>query len=231
MSLSFTLKNMTNQKRILVVIAFVGQTLWSSLALSMGSSPPQEKPQPEVPAASAPAPLWEKVRSEGKSWTAHVTNSMENLGQDLLDVIPKDAATFCPKYANLNYTERKAFWTYLMSAMVRYESNFKPETSYTEDFKDSSGRYIVSRGLLQISLESSKGYACGFKTQSEIHDPLRNLDCGIRILDRWLGRDGRIAGKVGSSWQGGARYWSVLRSSSGSYNYIVKLMQTYSPCL
>lgn len=157
-------------------------------------------------------------------------NTLDTLGQDILDVVPADSATFCPNYNKFNYNQRKEFWAFLMSAMVRFESNFKPETSYQESFKDSKGNYVVSRGLLQISIESGNAYGCGFKTSQDLHDPYQNLSCGIRILNRWLGRDGRMAGKVGDSWRGGARYWSVLRTTSGSYPKIVEMTKALPMC-
>ncbi len=225
----------------------------ASTSLGLGAKFPDPNPQPTNPTpaptptptpAPTPAPenppqgstgdrtppLWEAKHTDGKNWTLHVLQTLDSLGKNILDVVPADAATFCPKYKNFTYEQRKDFWAYLISAMVRYESNFKPETSYQENFKDSSGAYVISRGLLQLSFESSKGYQCGFANAQEIHDPYKNLSCGIRILDRWLDRDGRIAGQVGSTWQGGARYWSVLRSSSKSYTEIVKLTTALPVC-
>lgn len=198
------------------------------------SPPPAPSPQPPPPSnndGAKTAPLWESKRpQDGKQWTLHVLQTLDTLGKNILDVVPADAQTFCPKYSSLSYEQRKDFWAYLMSAMVRYESNFKPEVQYQEDFKDSTGKYVISRGLLQLSIESSKGYQCGISDANELHDPYKNLSCGIRILDRWLDRDGRIAGQVSSSWKGGARYWSVLRSTSKSYTEIVKLTNALPIC-
>lgn len=168
--------------------------------------------------------------SGSKAWTTFLNTELDRLGTEMLDVIPADSATFCPNYKNLSYDQRKQFWIFLMSAMVRYESNFNTNTTYTESFADSSGNRVVSRGLLQISIESGNAYGCGFKASSDLHDPQKNLSCGVRILDRWVGRDGRIAGNVGG-WKGGARYWSVLRTSnSGPYNSIVGLAKGISIC-
>jgi hypothetical protein len=144
--------------------------------------------------------------------------------------VPEDATTFCPKYTKLSSSQRKEFWAFLISAMTKYESSFKPETQYKEAFKDSKGNNVISRGLLQISIESANGYGCGFKTVSELHDPYANLSCGIRILNRWMSRDKRIAGKVDGGWRGGARYWSVLRSTNKPYSSIVAMTRKMSIC-
>lgn len=176
-------------------------------------------------------PLWESKISEGKEWTTHVDRELDRLGQTLLDVVPADRSVFCPKYSMMSYAQRKQYWAFMLSAMVRFESNFKTETSYTEGFSDSNGKPVISRGLLQISIESGNAYGCGFKTTKDLHDPLQNLSCGIRILDRWVGRDGRIAGKVDGKWRGGARYWSVLRAGDKtSYKSILSWSQNLSFC-
>lgn len=169
--------------------------------------------------------------ADGKSWTDHVDRELEVLGEDLLDVIPADASLFCPKYKKLSYAQRKHYWAFLISSMVRFESNFDPKLSFKESFNDSQGKPVISRGLLQISIESGNAYGCGFKTTQDLHDPKKNLSCGIRILNRWLGRDGRIAGKVGGAWKGGARYWSVLRAGDKtSYKSIVAWSKDLSIC-
>ncbi|KHD89038.1 MAG: hypothetical protein OM95_06210 [Bdellovibrio sp. ArHS] len=234
------MKNTIYNKTILIVGLLI---LQSQLAFAMGQRLPSSGggKSPSTPAApsepSSPTPgtdvtpLWESKVSAGREWTAHVNNELDRLGQDMLDVIPADASTFCPNYKNLAYAQRKQYWTHLMSSMVKFESNFNTNTSYTESFNDSQGRRVVSRGLLQISIESGNAYGCAFKSSKDLHDPLQNLSCGIRILNRWVGRDGRIAGKVSNNWRGGARYWSVLRAGDKtSYNSIVSWSKNLSIC-
>ncbi len=197
------------------------------------STPPvTANPQPPSESAihSSATPLWEVKSDDGKEWTAHVLHTLDTTGKELLDVIPADAKTFCPNYPKLTYNERKEFWAYLISAMVRSESNFDPKSMYTESFADANGKKVVSRGLLQLSIESSKGYDCGFNTATELYDPKKNLTCGIRILSHWLSRDGRIAGNPGGGWKGGARYWSVLRTTRDSYPKIVASTKATALC-
>ena len=160
-----------------------------------------------------------------EEWSQHVAATLETEGADMLKVDPKDEVRWCPGLSKMSLKDRKKFYVYLVSAMAKYESSFKPETKYTESFTDSSGRKVISRGLLQISLESSKGYGCGFTTGEEMHDPKKNLACGVKILNRWIGRDKYIgsAGVDGIKNAGGARYWSVLRTSSGSQSKIKAL--------
>lgn len=168
-------------------------------------------------------PLWERKSLNHRSWSDHVYEQLPDLGPDLLKANPLDAKIFCPNFANLSESERKQFWAFFISSMAKFESDFDPKEAYTEGFKDNKGRYVVSRGLLQISIESSQSYRCGFKSSVEMHSPTRNLSCGIRILNHWMKRDNRIASKLGLGWRGGARYWSVLRAGKKtSYQSIVK---------
>ena len=177
------------------------------------------------------SPRWEGKHRDGSLWTNHVLHQLDSIDQTFFDVIPTDLNIFCPRYAKLNKTEKKYFFMYLISTMVRFESNFDPSASYTEDFTDSDGHAVVSRGLLQISFESSKSYGCGFTTNEEIHDPYKNLSCGIKILTKWVSADGRIAGYMNSKWRGGSRYWSVLRAADkDSYNSIVELSSNLKIC-
>lgn len=194
---------------------FSSPTSHSSAWDGTDQPPDDEVSTPEGPIVEPPAALekarWEDVRGEtSKQWTRHAYNELEVHGLDMLGKVPGDAEDFCPNYVRLNRHQKKTFWVYLLSAVSQFESNFNPDTSYTEAFADSTGQMVVSRGLLQLSLESARGYGCELRGGQDLHDPLKNLSCGIRILNRWVGSDGVIRANNGG-WKGGARYWSVLR--------------------
>ncbi|MGZ3840678.1 MAG: transglycosylase SLT domain-containing protein [Bdellovibrio sp.] len=230
--------------KTIITAAFLS-TIYSQASLAMGSRLPKTDSSSNSSSNSNSGsnnssveqhlrdvtPLWDDKVADGKDWTVHVNAELDRLGKNLLDVVPADKTLFCPKYGQLSYDQRKQYWAFIISAMARFESNFKTDSTYKESFRDSHGNRVVSRGLLQISIESGNSYGCGFKDAQELHDPKKNLSCGIRILDRWLDRDGRIAGKVGGSWKGGARYWAVLRSTNkSSYNSILGWSQNLSIC-
>lgn len=243
--------------RSFLFIVFTVAVVFSIDAVALGNKRPPAEPtspsQPKPPSAPAPnpptatqpptggsdysnnlknvIPLWENHTSQGKNWTEFMHRELDQSGKNLLDVIPGDQNLFCPNYSNLSLQQRKAYWVFMVSSMARFESNFKPAMSYTEGFNDSQGQPVISRGLLQLSIESGNAYGCQFKSAQEVHDPLKNLRCGIKILDRWLSRDGRIAGKVSGQWRGGARYWSVLREGDKtSYKSILSWSQNLSIC-
>jgi hypothetical protein len=180
--------------------------LSSSLAWSSGSPPPED-------GGPVLHGRWEGKHADGRDWSVHTYDAVSEVASVLVSTVPSDYREFCPDYPSLSASERKNFWMYLLSAMAQYESNFRPALTYRESFRDSRGNYVVSRGLLQLSIESGNGYGCGLKQASDLHDPYTNLECGLRILGRWVARDKRIAGNSGG-WKGGARYWSVLRTGS-----------------
>lgn len=178
------------------------------------ANPEPPKPVPTDPTPDVIRARWEASQRDGGKWSQWAFDQLPIVGKDLLAKTPADIATFCPNYKNLNTTDKKNFWVYLLSAMTQLESGHRPEVTYQEAFNDVQGNPVISRGLLQISIESANGYGCALKNAQELHDPYKNLTCGIRILNRWITPDGVITGKVGTKWQGGARYWAVLRKDT-----------------
>lgn len=158
-----------------------------------------------------PQHLWKKP-----SWTNHAVTKL--VQKDLLNRKPKDIEEYCPTFNDLDEDKKIYFYSLLMSAMAKKESNFNPDATYKEAFRDRNGKRIVSRGLFQISIESAnqRAYGCGFKNTSELHDPYRNIACSVNILSHWIKRDGYIGGKYQGRWKGGARYWAVLRDNSST---------------
>lgn len=176
---------------------------------------------------------WDGKHRNADLWSEYTHRAIEDFGDGLMASEPEDINNFCPNYLNLNDEGRLMFWIHLISSMVKYESGFKPETFYQEAFKDRNGNYIISRGLLQLSIESARGYKCDLDDAQDLHDAQKNLECGVRIINRWVERDGVVASKRSDGkWIGGARYWSVLRkrSSSKSYDRIRNLTMNNEVC-
>lgn len=111
----------------------------------------------------------------------------------------------------LEFNPDKTYWEKLFVAMAKFESNFKTNLQYRENFKDRHGNYIISRGLFQLSYESSLGYSCPIQTPEDLHKPFYNINCAVRIMNRWVKSDNCVSCKSSGKWRGGARYWSVLR--------------------
>ncbi len=150
-------------------------------------------------------------------------------GRGLLTHEPKDIADYCPNYKELDENGRRRFYVALMAALAKIESNFKNESKYEEackvdgkripesqapkgcGIKGSDGKYVVSRGQLQISQGSANSYGCDITDAEYLHSSEVNLFCGARILSRWIVGDGVIAGGSTGAWKGAARYWSPFR--------------------
>lgn len=161
-------------------------------------------------------------------------------GRELLDLSPKDATEYCPQYKNLGLNARRRFYVALFAALAKFESAYKDNVAYEEacyvklrdangkeykgripetkapkgcGIKDAQGKYVVSRGQLQISKESANSYGCKISDSKELHDPKVNIECGNRIAKKWIAQDGVIAGGSSGAWKGMARYWSPFRKS------------------
>lgn len=194
------------------------------------SAIPVQKPTP-LPTQVVGGPVkadWDG-NPKAAQWTDFLLKALKTHGKDLLAMKNiADSKTWCPSFSSLTEDQKLRFFVMLISSMCRYESGFKPETTYKEDFNDAGGENVISRGLLQVSVESSNSYLkkAGLPsvTAADLHDAYTNLMVGVVILNRWIPQDGVIAS--GDN-KGGGRYWSVLRAlKSGaprdSYVNIVK---------
>lgn len=182
-------------------------------------------------AADAPAltVAWSGVAGAA-DWTATLYDRV-GAASALVEANPQDAARYCPGFAALDQTGRLAFYTGLVSIMAKYESGFDPEVRFQESFVDSSGRPVISRGLLQLSIESADAYrGCDPGSAEALHDPDVNLTCAVAILNRLMARDQAIGVQLGGDWKGGAAYWSVLRSNHPRNDEIVSFTQSLPVC-
>jgi hypothetical protein len=163
-----------------------------------------------TPIFGYPQAAWD-VRPEGRQWTTTAHAAIDALAPQIVSVVPTDIDAFCPGYANASPANRRAFYVSLLAEIAKLESNFDTSVQFTESFNDASGRRVVSRGLLQLSQESANGYGCAITDAQQLNDPATNIQCGVRILNRWVGQDRLVAGFQSGAWRGASRYWSVFR--------------------
>jgi hypothetical protein len=145
---------------------------------------------------------------------------------------PADVERFCPRYPTLDANGRTRFWVGLLSAMARPESDFDPNKSYPESFKDKAGNTVISRGLLQLSIESANQhrYGCSIAREADLHDPTTNLTCATRILSTWVEQDGVIGSYLPGKPRGGGRYWSVMQQAQGHLPEITEFTRHLEIC-
>lgn len=148
---------------------------------------------------------------------AQISRQMiETHGKTLVSRIPLDIQNVCANYPSYDRETKIDFLVHIISVMAKYESAFNTNKSFLEpaSLRDSRGNRVTSRGLLQLSIESARGYRCEVLNEQQLHNAEKNLECGVRILDWWLERDGYLLSHPSIQWRGGSRYWSVLRSTN-----------------
>jgi hypothetical protein len=144
----------------------------------------------------------EGPRPTKNAWYEHALKEVK--ASKLMSVTPVDAKEFCPN--GMSATN----WVNLLMAMAKYESNYNPNATYKENFKNSKGEDVISTGLFQLSYESVAGY--GFRTTTEgLKNPELNITIAVKILERWVVQDKRISGEPNGPYRGAQRYWAVFR--------------------
>lgn len=213
----------------------------------------KKETDPAPPAGPTPTPAQNAYRFPWKNdlWTEAAIKSFESRKKDLPD-LPYDILEFCPGGIIKNKVE---FYAFLLSEVSRWESDFDPNQSTYECDKlrcrysggcqynkergycmkgghALDGGLVVSRGLLQISLESAQYEGCTVKTPEELNDPLKNIDCGAQIFSRLMKKSNSIGDIDGNGkWDGLSNYWAVMRGTTSytrdSLNGIKQAMKDY----
>jgi hypothetical protein len=185
------------------------------------------------------APLWEAKRPrDGLNWTLFSRDVVLTSGASLM-AGTKDMANFCPSYSKLTTNQKANFWVYLISAVTKYESNFNPTSRYREStmgIDPITKQRVYSEGLLQLSYQDVRGYPfCNefnwnidknlspTDPKKTILDPYKNLRCGIKILNKIVGKKGLIAFNSG-------HYWSTLQPRNSTERAIQALVNKIPFC-
>ena len=150
--------------------------------------------------ASRPPMRW-GARNGSDEWTRATLAALDRDGGTILSNVPHDIQTYCPNYAELGHTGRKAFWAGLLSALAKHESTYNPQAS------GGGGRWL---GLMQIAPATWRHYGCS----GNITNGADNMDCAVRIMSRQVGRDNAVVRDGSGGWRGVARDWAPMRSAS-----------------
>lgn len=163
--------------------------------------------------------MWEAKRgAEGKQWTTSTKEMVQKYGSSLL-LGSDDMKTFCPNYNSLSVPQKVHFWSFLVSAITRYECDYDPAVRYVEPGmgKDPiTGQPVASEGLLQLSYQDVLTFPfCNefdwsvdsklnpLDKKKTIFDPYKNLRCGIQILNLQVQKYNLIGTNKGG-------YWAVI---------------------
>lgn len=166
---------------------------------------PQADPKPDaveveqMQLAAAPPMRWGD-RNGSDAWTKATLAALDRDGVTILSRVPEDIHAFCPNYAELTQTGRKAFWAGLLSALAKHESTYNPKAS------GGGGRWL---GLMQIAPATWRNYDCS----GNITNGADNMSCAVRIMSRQVGRDNAVVHDGSGGWRGVARDWAPMRSA------------------
>lgn len=135
-------------------------------------------------------------------WNRAALSALKAHGRPLVNLVPGDIQTWCPRYPQASDDERRAFWLGFMSALAKFESTYKPRAV------GGGGKWY---GLLQILPATARGYKCNVGTGEALKNGAANLSCAVRIMAVTVPRDGVIYGRGG---RGVAADWGPMRSAS-----------------
>lgn len=142
-----------------------------------------------------------------KAWSPELLSSVNKYLQQLEQGAPDK---FIADYTGLLPDDKLKFWSEIIIAMIKFESNFDPHCIYHEP----PPLGIDSVGLLQLSYEDQDNYGLEKieRSNKSLEDPLVNIRCGLTIFSHWVAKDNTVASGAGKQSRGAARYWSVMRS-------------------
>ncbi len=133
------------------------------------------------------------------SWEQYAADQINRTR--ILSIVPSDAARFFP-----NGQVSLRGWLNIIGGIIKKESNFKPGLV----FREPAPLNYNSVGLLQLSQVDAEARARGY-SENDLKDPYKNIEVGIKIMERQLLKDKCISCKVGNTWKGLAAYWSTIR--------------------
>ncbi len=213
--------------------------LLAAPAVSGGQSERQDPPADPEPVTKPvpPTPIAvQKAQLNEETWDPAWTRMIERaLPRRLLSRRHSTAvADLCPRYRELDRTDRRAFWAYFFQALAGAEAGLKP----TADVRHSdpavavmdpvTGRIVRQQGLLQLAYEDSRRYGCDFDwardrllpehdPEKTILQPRNNLLCGIRIVENQIVKQHKPLLTDSS-------YWVTLQPSHVSFHMFLKQM-------
>lgn len=160
-------------------------------------------PPPSPPAYSGPATIWSHL-AQAEAWDQAVLAVVRANITKLEKA--RDRDTWCPAYSSSTDAQRLTCWARLVSALVKYESNFNQNAVF-----DEPGMSQDSIGLMMMS----PGECANAPTAAKLKIGVENLKCGVARMAMLIARDGYVTSPDNK--KGAAAYWSVLRAPHTAY--------------
>jgi hypothetical protein len=222
---------------------FLALTLLAAIALSgcNRSSQPSPTPTPQqqpVTKPTPPTPIAEKKAELGSSdtwdpsWDALIEKS---LPPELLSAQAAHAVrSYCPRFAELSDTDKRAFWAYTFQAIAAAEAGLDAtsdvhHTAAAVNKVDPETHHLSRQaGLLQLKYEDAQRYNCPFDYAADrtlpehdpnrtILQPQRNLACGLNIMQNQIITQHKPLATRTS-------YWATLQPGTRGYRVFAKQM-------
>jgi hypothetical protein len=224
-----TLKQNTRVLLLVLAVAFNTQCQNSKTTQAVA---------PEIPTKPAPATPIDAKKAElgGKTWEPEWDTIVEKaIPPEMLSTqVPRDVKRFCPRFYEMDETDKRAFWAYFFQALAGAEAGLdpktrvhhtQPEVSVPDEVTGMSGR---TEGLLQLTYGDQKRYGCDFDWKADrrlpakdpgrtILRPKNNLECGVKILDNQISAQRKPLFSRSS-------YWSTLQPGRLSYGVFARQM-------
>ena len=197
----------------------------------------QPAAHPQNTKSAPPTPIDEKkVELGGSPWNPQWDDIVEKaLPPEMLSTrVPPDVRRFCPRFYEMNETDKRTFWAYFFQALAGAEAGLNPNISVPHTEPDVTPRDQVrgtagrTEGLLQLAYADQRRYGCAFDWQLDralkptnptktILQPKNNLECGVNILKKQIIDNHKpIFSSTG--------YWSTLQPGTVSYRVFAKQM-------
>jgi len=203
----------------------------SQVAAASITPTPATKPAPPTPLAIKKAEL-----GDDTTWKPQWDQVVETATppEMLSSQVPRDVRRFCPRFYEMEDTDKRAFWAYFFQALAGAEAGLNPRTNvrHTEPevavVDDVTHELVHSEGLLQLTYEDQQRYGCNFDwavdrhlpphdPQRTILNPENNLKCGINILsNQIIDQHKPIFARTS--------YWSTLQPGTVSFRVFKKQM-------
>jgi hypothetical protein len=187
------------------------------------------------PAPATPIDV-KKVEMGGNTWDPQWDVLVEQaLPPEMLSrQVPRDVRRFCPRFYEMQESDKRAFWAYFFQALAGAEAGLDP-TTRVRHADPATARHdgvthvaVRSESLLQLGYEDQRRYGCDFDWKADrrlkaddpektILKPKNNLECGVKILENQI----IVRHKPLLS---GSGYWSTLRPGTESYRVFAKQM-------
>lgn len=203
----------------------------SQVAAASITPTPATKPAPPTPLAEKKTELGDDTNWKPQ-WDEVVETAIPP--EMLSSQVPRDVRRFCPRFYEMEETDKRAFWAYFFQALAGAEAGLNPRTNvrHTQPevavVDDVTHQLVHSEGLLQLTYQDQQRYGCNFNWNIDRHlpphDPQRtilnpenNLKCGINILSNQIIDQHKPIFAHTS-------YWSTLQPGTISFRVFKKQM-------